>query len=44
VRASVRTATVESPVEIEYHLDGEPALARGPLEISVRPGALKVHA
>lgn len=44
VRDSVRKATVESAVEIEYHLDGEPGIARGPLEISVRPGALKVVA
>lgn len=44
VRASVRQAVVDSPAEIEYHLDGEPGVARGPLEIRVRPGALKVHA
>jgi YegS/Rv2252/BmrU family lipid kinase len=44
VRESVRKAIVDSPTEIEYHLDGEPGVARGPLEIRVRPGALIVRA
>jgi diacylglycerol kinase (ATP) len=44
VRGSVRKATIESPAEIEYHLDGEPGVTRRPLEIWLRPGALKVRA
>ncbi|HET7220656.1 MAG TPA: diacylglycerol kinase family protein [Vicinamibacterales bacterium] len=43
LRGSVRRAMVASPTEIEYHLDGEPGVARGPLEIWIRPGALKVR-
>jgi YegS/Rv2252/BmrU family lipid kinase len=38
----IRQATVASEGDIEYHLDGEPGVARGGLTISVRPGALRV--
>jgi diacylglycerol kinase family enzyme len=27
---------------VEYHLDGEPRVATGPVRITVRPGALSV--
>jgi diacylglycerol kinase family enzyme len=40
----VRTAIVKSAGEIEYHLDGEPGVAEGRAEITVRPGALLVKA
>ncbi len=40
----VRTAVVSSAGEIEYHLDGEPAVAPGRLDITIRPGTLRVRA
>ena len=40
----VRTATVEADGDIEYHLDGEPGVVQGRVEVSVRPGALAVKA
>ncbi len=42
IRQSIRGATVETDGEIVYHLDGEPAVVSGRLDISIRPGALKV--
>jgi YegS/Rv2252/BmrU family lipid kinase len=42
VRRSVRAATVEADGEIEFHVDGEPGVAHRRLDISVRPGALRV--
>ena len=39
---TVRSATIESPGDIEFHLDGEPGIVRDRLSISVRPGALRV--
>ena len=42
VMQPIRTAIVESDGEIEYHVDGEPGVARNRLSISVRPGALSV--
>jgi diacylglycerol kinase (ATP) len=44
IRGSVAKATVESASEIEFHLDGEPSVVMGSLEISVRPRALNVKA
>jgi diacylglycerol kinase (ATP) len=44
IRGSVARATVESASPIEFHLDGEPSVIAGPLEISVRPRALNVRA
>jgi YegS/Rv2252/BmrU family lipid kinase len=38
----VRTAVVETDGEIEFHLDGEPGVARDRVIITIRPGALKV--
>jgi YegS/Rv2252/BmrU family lipid kinase len=39
---SVRAGTIEAPGPIEFHVDGEPGVSEGRLEISVRPGALNV--
>jgi YegS/Rv2252/BmrU family lipid kinase len=39
---AVRTASIEADGEIEYHLDGEPGVARDRLDITVVPGALMV--
>jgi diacylglycerol kinase (ATP) len=38
----VRTATVESDGEIEFHVDGEPGVVQDRLTVTVRPGALTV--
>jgi diacylglycerol kinase (ATP) len=38
----VRGAIVEADGEIEFHLDGEPGVARDRLAITLRPGALNV--
>jgi YegS/Rv2252/BmrU family lipid kinase len=38
----VRTAVVESDGEIEFHLDGEPGIARDRVAITIRRGALVV--
>lgn len=40
----VRTAVVESQGEIDFHLDGEPGVARDRVTITIRPGALFVKA
>lgn len=42
VMASVRQASVETDGDIIYHVDGEPGLARSRVDITVRPGALRV--
>jgi diacylglycerol kinase (ATP) len=39
---SVREATVDVDGEIEFHVDGEPGVAQRRLEVSIRPGALRV--
>jgi diacylglycerol kinase (ATP) len=38
----VRTACVRTAGQIEFHLDGEPGVAEGRVDISIRPGALIV--
>lgn len=38
----VRHALVRADGPIEFHVDGEPALAEGPLEVRVIPGALRI--
>jgi len=38
----VRTAMVETAGEIEYHLDGEPGIARDRVTVTIRPRALMV--
>jgi diacylglycerol kinase (ATP) len=43
VTASVKQATVETDGDIVYHLDGEPGIAKGRVDISIRPGALRVR-
>jgi YegS/Rv2252/BmrU family lipid kinase len=42
VMQRVRTAIVEADGEIEFHLDGEPGVARDRLTVTIRPGALMV--
>jgi YegS/Rv2252/BmrU family lipid kinase len=39
----VRHATIEAPGEIDFHVDGEPSVASGPIEVSIRPAALQVR-
>ncbi|HXW06580.1 MAG TPA: diacylglycerol kinase family protein [Vicinamibacterales bacterium] len=39
----VRSARVESSEPLEFHVDGEPAISQEPLEVSLRPGALRVQ-
>jgi YegS/Rv2252/BmrU family lipid kinase len=39
---TVRSATVEAPGSLEYHLDGEYGVADRRLEVNVMPGALRV--
>jgi YegS/Rv2252/BmrU family lipid kinase len=38
----IRSATIESRGDIEFHLDGEPGVVRNRVTISVKPGALTV--
>jgi diacylglycerol kinase (ATP) len=44
VQRSVRSATIESDAPIVYHVDGEPGVATGRVEIGLEPGALIVKA
>jgi diacylglycerol kinase (ATP) len=39
----IRRAVVEAACEMEFHVDGEPGRARGPLEVEVLPGALTIR-
>ena len=39
----VTHATVEADVEMVYHVDGEPGVATGRIEVSIVPGALSVR-
>lgn len=43
VSRRVRRAAVRAPVAMEYHVDGEPGVADGLIEVEIRPGALKVR-
>ena len=38
----VRRAVIEAPGAIDFHVDGEPCVADGRIEVSIRPGALNV--
>jgi YegS/Rv2252/BmrU family lipid kinase len=38
----IRHAIVSSPAPVEYHVDGEPGIIEGPVEVRILPGALKV--
>jgi YegS/Rv2252/BmrU family lipid kinase len=42
VTASVRQASVETDGDIVYHVDGEPGVVRNRVDITIRPGALRV--
>lgn len=39
----VRRAVIEAPGAIDFHVDGEPCVAEDRIEVSIRPGALKVR-
>lgn len=39
----VRHATIESPGEMEFHVDGEPGLAHDRIDVEVIPGALLIR-
>lgn len=41
--AKVRRATVESAGEMEFHVDGEPGVASGRIEVELIPGALIIR-
>lgn len=41
--ARVRRAVIESPGEMEFHVDGEPAMAKGRIEVEVIPRALQIR-
>jgi diacylglycerol kinase (ATP) len=38
----VRRAVIRGPCPMEYHVDGEPGISEGPIEVTVRPRALLV--
>jgi len=38
----IRHAVVRSPEPMEYHVDGEPGIIEGPVEVRILPGALRV--
>jgi diacylglycerol kinase (ATP) len=38
----IRHAIVSSPEAMEYHVDGEPGIIEGPVEVRILPGALRV--
>ena len=42
VMQPIRTAVVETDGEIEFHLDGEPGVARDRVTVTIRPRALMV--
>lgn len=42
VTQPTKSAVVETEGEIEYHLDGEPGVARDRVTVTIRPGALMV--
>lgn len=39
----IKHAIVEADGDMEYHVDGEPGVARGRIEVSIVPGALRVR-
>lgn len=39
----VRQAVVDAEFPMEFHVDGEPGLIHGPVEVRILPGALKVR-
>jgi diacylglycerol kinase family enzyme len=43
VTRKVRRAVIRAAVAMEYHLDGEPGIAEGSIEVEIRPQALKVR-
>jgi len=43
VTRKIRRATVRAQVAMEYHVDGEPGIADGVIDVEIRPRALKVR-
>jgi diacylglycerol kinase family enzyme len=39
----VRHAVIRSAQVMEYHVDGEPGTAGGPIEVTIRPKALRIR-
>ena len=39
----VRRAMVDAEFPMEFHVDGEPGLVQGPVEVRILPGALKIR-
>jgi diacylglycerol kinase family enzyme len=39
----VRHAVIRSAEVMEYHVDGEPGTADGPIEVTIRPRALRIR-
>ncbi len=39
----VRQATVDAEFPMEFHVDGEPGLVQGPVEVRILPAALKIR-
>jgi YegS/Rv2252/BmrU family lipid kinase len=39
----IRRAVVDSELPMEFHVDGEPGIMQGPIEVTIRPAALKVR-
>ena len=40
----IRRAVVDSELPMELHVDGEPGIMQGPIEVTILPAALKVRA
>jgi diacylglycerol kinase family enzyme len=40
----VRSATIASDGPMQFHLDGEPGVIEGRVEVAILPGALRVRA
>lgn len=40
---TIRSATVEADGSLEYHVDGEPGIAEGRIDVRIVPGALRVR-
>jgi diacylglycerol kinase (ATP) len=42
-RRRIRALRIESEVPLRYHVDGEPCVSDGPLDVRIHPGALAVR-
>ncbi len=43
VTRRIRRAVIEAPGEMEFHVDGEPGIARDRIEVEIIPGALMIR-